>query len=80
MIITAILLVPTLIALIIWSSGISNNPSDSENLEKGTAIIVDSVIPWWIGIFNWLAGFPGIFGAILIIGFLYFLKWIGEIK
>ncbi len=79
-IITAILMVPLLISLIVWNFNISKDPGKSENIEKGAEITADSVIPWWIGIFEWLAGLPGIIGAVLIIGFIFFLKWIGEIR
>jgi hypothetical protein len=56
-----------------------NNPGP-ENIEKGIEIIAETSIPWWIGIMNWLASIPGMAGAILIILFVWFLKWIGEVK
>ena len=49
-----------------------------EIAEEGVEIIADQAIPWWIGVIQWLAGLPGIIGACFIIGFIFFLKWIGE--
>jgi hypothetical protein len=47
-----------------------------ENSEKGAELIVESAIPWWIGVIEWLASLRGIIAVILIIVFIYFLKWI----
>lgn len=51
------------------------NPSP-ENIEKGAELIAESAIPWWIGVIEWLANLRGIIAVVLIIVFIYFLKWI----
>lgn len=50
-----------------------------EIAEEGVEIIKEQAVPWWVGIIQWLAGLPKTLGAILIIGFIFFLRWIGEI-
>jgi hypothetical protein len=52
------------------------------DIEDTTELIQEAAVPWWIGIFQWIIN---VFGsnpwllAILVIGFIYFLKWIKEI-
>jgi len=79
-IIGLIVAIPLLLSLLSWTIQNANDPGNSENLQEGTEIIADAAIPWWLGIFEWLAGLPGIIGALLIIGFVFFLKWTGEIR
>lgn len=79
-IITLIFLIPTLVGLMIWSHNLSKNPEDPNNLEQGANLIANNAVPWWIGILEWLAGLPGIIGASLVIAFIFFLRWIGEIR
>jgi hypothetical protein len=78
LIIFLVFTLPFLIELLSWTIGSTTNPSP-ENIGKGADFIVESAIPWWIGIIEWLASLPGI-GAFLIVGFIFFLKWVGEIK
>lgn len=81
---TAILIIfvlftlPFLIKFIAWTIISTTNPSP-ENIGKGAEFIAESAIPWWIGVIEWLANLKDI-GAILIVGFIFFLIWIGEIK
>ena len=79
-IIALIFLVPTLITLLIWTFKIQKDTINPDLIEEGVNIAVDDAIPWWLWLFEWLAGLPGIIGAILIIALVFFLKWIGEIK
>ena len=79
-IIGLIVAIPLLINLLSWTIKNTNDSGNPENLEEGVEIIADSAIPWCLGIFEWLAELPGIITAILIMGFIRFLKWIGEIK
>lgn len=79
-IISLILILPILFSLLAWLQKVSNQPSTPENIAGGTDIIVEAAIPWRIGIFKGLAGLPVIIGAIPIIAFILFLKWVGEIK
>jgi len=41
--------------------------------------MVQSAIPWWLGVIQWLAGLETV-GAFFIIGFMFLLKWVGEIS
>lgn len=79
-IITLIVAIPTLFALMSWSSKVARDPGNVSHIEEGVKIAIDDAIPWWLGLLQWLAGLPGIIGAALIIGLILFLKWIGEIK
>ncbi len=63
-----------------FGSATMNNNSTEKDTEQAAEIMTEAVIPWWLGIFEWLAGLPGIIGAVLIIPLIFFLKWIGEIK
>ncbi len=81
---TAILLVfliftlPFLIKFGLWTFTSTTNPSP-ENINRGTEFIAESAIPWWIQPIEWLAGLGDI-GTYLIVGLIFFLKWIGEIR
>ena len=79
-IIALIVLIPTLIGIFAWAIKNANDPGNPKNLEVGVEMIANSAIPWWLGILDWLAGLPGLIGALLVIGFIIFLKWTGEIK
>lgn len=70
---------PFLINLLSWTIVSTTNPSP-QNMEKGGELIAESAIPWWIGVIEWLAGLPGEIGVILIVGLIFFLIWIGELK
>ena len=69
---------PFLIKFIIWTFVSTTDPS-IDNIEKGVDFIAESAIPWWIKPIEWLASL-GEIGAILIVGFIFFLKWVGEVK
>lgn len=68
---------PSLIGISIWAIKVTHNPSP-ENVASGVQMAVEDQIPWWIKPLQWLAGL-GTVGAVLIIGFMGFLKWTGEI-
>ena len=72
--------VPALFGIIIWSITSVNGPDNPENIKKGGELIAESAIPWWLGFFEAVASLPAGIAAILIIGFVFFLKWIGEIR
>ena len=67
---------PLLLKVIIYSSNISNPEA---TINKTAELIGEAAVPWWINVINWLADLRTL-GALLIIGFIIFLKWIGEIK
>jgi hypothetical protein len=71
--------VPLLFQTVIWSVSSVVNPSP-ENIQKGGELIAEAAVPWWVGIMEWMAGLGGTVAAVLIIGFIFFLKWIGEIR
>lgn len=50
-----------------------------EVTEDGAEIIAKQAVPWWLGVIQWLASLPSLIGAFLIVGFILFLKWMGEI-
>ncbi|WP_317137694.1 hypothetical protein [Methanochimaera problematica] len=56
-----------------------NDPSE----EKFPQLIEEATVPWWIGIMSGMVDIfgkhPYIFIAIFV-PFVFFLKWIGEIK
>ena len=79
-IIALIVTIPTLLGLIIWTMNLSNDPNNPKHLEEGVKIIVEDVIPWWLGIIEWLSKLHGTIGIILLFGFVFFLKWVGEIN
>jgi hypothetical protein len=80
LVVFVIFVVPVLGGLLLWTTKVTNDPGNPDNLEEGAEIIAEAAVPWWLGIFEWFAGLPGIIGAVLIIGLVIFLKWIGEIK
>jgi len=78
LIIFVVFTLPFLLKLLSWTFVSTTNPS-SESIEKGGELIAEAAVPWWIGVIEWLSSLQGI-GAILIVGFIFFLRWIGEIK
>lgn len=79
LIVFLVFILPLLIKCLFWAIISITNPSP-ENIEKGAELIAESAIPWWIGVIEWLASLRGIIAVVLIIVFIYFLKWIGVIK
>ena len=79
MMILLLFVLPFSIRVLSWTIVSTTDPSP-ENIEKGTELIAESAVPWWIGIIEWLASLPGLIAAVLIIVFIIFLKWIGEIR
>jgi len=75
-----IVIIPLIIGFLSWNAKNSNDPGNPENLEEGIGIMSDSIIPWWLGILEKLANIGGIVGAILVVGFVLFLKWINQVK
>ena len=71
---------PALIGLLIWTIKVTSNPTDISNINKEVELMAESEIPWWLGIFEWLGKIGGTIGAFLIIAFVGFLIWVGEIK
>ena len=73
-----IFLLPLLIEVVFWSFQMGNNTPE-KNTEKAVDIIEKAAVPWWV---NTLEGLTklGELGAFLILGFIVFLIWIGEIK
>ena len=50
-----------------------------EITEEGAKIIAEQAVPWWIGIIEFFSKLPSALAAFLILGFIFFLKWIGDI-
>lgn len=72
-------ILPILIKILFFTMESFLNPGQ-ENIEKGAELIAEASIPWWIELIQWFAELPGSIGAFLIIGLIFFLMWIGEIK
>lgn len=79
LIVFLVFIAPLLVQIFAWGASSLMNPS-SDNIEKGAELIAKAVVPWWIGVMEWLAGWGGAISAILIIALIIFLKWIGEIR
>ena len=75
-IISVIVGLPLLTKFMFWivSSTIS---SSTESIQKGVELIAGSAVPWWLGVMEWLAALP--LAGLLILGFILFLKWTGEV-
>lgn len=69
---------PSLIGTVAFSFNASHNTS-AENTEQATKLIEEAAVPWWVGPFQWLVGLP-VIGGILGLGFIFLLKWVGEIR
>ena len=68
----AIFGIPTAVGVVIWIVKYMTDPSPS-NLSQAGPLIAQAATPWWIPVLQFIANvFPGIVGAILIIGLLYF--------
>lgn len=68
---------PVLFKFLMWTANSVLDPSP-ENIAEGAELMVDAVIPWYIGIIGWLASLGGgIFVAFLIIGVIWLVKWSG---
>lgn len=57
---------------------ILENPSQ-ENIDSSVELVAQSQMPWWISVIEWLVNIKSGICAFLIIGFVYLLKFIGEI-
>ena len=75
-IISLIVGLPLLMKFLFWSVGYTINPA-TESIGKGTELIADAGVPWWLGVTGWLAALP--LAGLLILGFILFLKWTGEV-
>ena len=70
---------PTLVGFLIWSVKATNDPADISNINQGVELIAEAAVPWWLGMFEWLAKIGGTIGALLIIAFVGFFIWVGVI-
>ena len=70
--------IPSIINLVSFTIK-STTDTPEKVTEEGAELIVEEAVPWWIGIIQWLANLPSILAAFLILGFIFFLRWVGEI-
>lgn len=77
-IVILLITLPLLFNFSLWAIVSITNPSP-DNIDKGVELIVESAIPWWIKIINWLSSFE-LIGGYLIIGFLFVLNGLGNEK
>ncbi|KKH15825.1 hypothetical protein [Methanosarcina mazei] len=64
---------PPLLKAISWSQNSMNDPS-MDTLNQLPDILLENILPWWLDTIIYLVGF-GTLGVLLLIGFVYFLKW-----
>ena len=79
LIVFIIFILPGLISVIVTSINTAFDPSP-ENIGKNVEEAAKQSIPWWVGIIEWFAQLPNQIASILILGFFFFLIWIGVIK
>jgi hypothetical protein len=73
-----VFILPGLVSLIATFIKSTSNPSP-ENIGKSAEEVAQQSIPWWLGVMEWSAKLPSMLAAFLILGFMFFLKWVGEI-
>ena len=76
LIIFLVFILPGLIHIISFSFLISS-ASPEKVAEEGAEIIAEQAVPWWVGVIEWLANLPSSIATFFIIGFVFFLRWIG---
>jgi len=77
LVVFCIFILPLLIEILVWTAGFGNHTTE-QNTEKVADLTTKVAVPWWINILDGLSKL-GTFGAFLILGFIVFLIWIGEI-
>ncbi len=78
LVVFCIFVLPLLIEIIVWSVGFGSQTPE-QNTEKAADLMIKASVPWWVNILGGLSKL-GTFGAFLILGFIVFLMWIGEIS
>lgn len=79
LIIFLVFILPGLIHIISFSfSSLSASPE--EIAEEGAEIIAEQAVPWWVGVMEWFAQLPNQIASVLLLGFVFFLIWIGVLK
>lgn len=79
-ILTLFIMIPLFFQLLDLNANILKDPSSNETTESMAKIIGSAIVPWWLGILEWLASINGILGTLLVLGFIFFLKWMGEVN
>lgn len=78
LIIFIVFILPSLLSVI--SLSLRAPISEPEDIaEKGAEIIAEQAVPWWIGIIEFFSKLPSLLAAFSILGFIFFLNWIGGI-
>jgi len=67
-------------SLLSWNSQNAEDPGNAQILENGTTIMSEVIIPWWFKPLEWIANLINEAGFFMLIIFVLFLIWIGEIK
>ena len=76
LIIFLVFVLPSLLTAVASTIKTANDPSP-ENIAEITEEIAQQSIPWWVGVIQWLSQLPNQIASILILGFVFFLIWIG---
>ena len=79
LIVFLVFILPGIISLIAISIKTANDPSP-KNIGENIEEVAKKTIPWWVGVFEWLASLPSKIAGFLIVGFIFLLMWIGVFK
>ena len=71
-----VLILPGLLTVFASTIQTASDPSP-ENIGKTVEETAKQSIPWWVGILEWFSQLPNQIASILIIGFVFFLIWLG---
>jgi hypothetical protein len=74
-----VFILPGLVGIIVTSIKSTVDPSP-KNIGESVEEVAKQSIPWWVGVMVWLAKLPSELAAIIILGFMFFLIWIGAFK
>jgi hypothetical protein len=79
LIVFLVFILPGLVGIIVTSIKSAVDPSP-ENIGKSVEEVAKQSIPWWVGVIEWFAQLPNQIASVLLLGFIFFLIWIGVFK
>ena len=74
-----VFILPGLLSVAASTIKTTNDPSP-ENIEESVEEIAKQSIPWWVGVIEWFSQLPNQIASVLILGFIFFLIWLGVFK
>lgn len=78
-IIFIVFVIPGLLTIFASTVQTADDPSP-ENIGKTVEEAAKQSIPWWVGVMEWFAQLPNQIASVLLLGFIFFLIWIGVFK